>query len=134
MKYIRSCSECGTELRFPLDRGILIVKCPRCNSSFVIDPDNPDTYKQGRFDYPKDNPEPSQNSKNKFSSFLESTFTTENSASIKKILPILLFLLLAIHLVHLFFTSYNENPNQNKIKEKPPIHNHPPTKEPEFEI
>lgn len=51
MQYIRSCPSCSSELRFPIDRGTLIVKCPNCNHSFNFDPDDPSTFKYGRFDY-----------------------------------------------------------------------------------
>lgn len=51
MQYIRSCPSCNSELRFPIDRGTLIVKCPNCNYSFKVDPDNPETFHLGRFDY-----------------------------------------------------------------------------------
>lgn len=50
MKYIRSCPNCRTDLRFPLDMGILIVTCPNCGFSFKVDPDDPLTYKEGTFD------------------------------------------------------------------------------------
>jgi len=36
-------------LRFPLDKGIITVKCS-CGHSFAADPNNPELYKDGKFD------------------------------------------------------------------------------------
>jgi len=36
-------------LRFPLDKGIINVKCS-CGHSFLADPDNTELYKDGKFD------------------------------------------------------------------------------------
>ena len=50
MNYIRSCENCKAELRFPVDRGAILVKCPRCGASFIMDPDNPDSFLHGKFE------------------------------------------------------------------------------------
>ncbi len=50
MKYIRSCENCSKEVRFPLDKGTLLVKCPYCSFTFRVDPDDPSLYQSGRFD------------------------------------------------------------------------------------
>lgn len=50
MKYIRSCENCSKEVRFPLDKGILLVRCPYCSFTFRVDPDDPSIYQTGRFD------------------------------------------------------------------------------------
>jgi Zn-finger nucleic acid-binding protein len=50
MRYITPCPNCHTELRFPIDRGVLIVKCPVCSNSFQINPDLPEVFKSGRFE------------------------------------------------------------------------------------
>ena len=49
MYYIKNCSFCDTKLRFPLDKGTINVKC-NCGHSFTADPDNPELYKDGKFD------------------------------------------------------------------------------------
>ncbi|MCB1189563.1 MAG: hypothetical protein H7A23_21595 [Leptospiraceae bacterium] len=50
MKYIQPCTKCGSELRFPIDRGVLIIRCPNCQNSIKVDPNEPSTYLTGRFD------------------------------------------------------------------------------------
>ena len=49
MYYIKDCSSCNTKLRFPLDMGVINVKCS-CGHSFTADPNNPELYKDGKFD------------------------------------------------------------------------------------
>ena len=49
MQYIRSCSNCLSELKFPIDRGVIRVRCPECDTSFIVDPDDPVLYTSGRF-------------------------------------------------------------------------------------
>jgi hypothetical protein len=49
MKYIKACPVCGRMLRFPIDRGIIKVSC-QCGSDMIIDPDNTELYKEGKFD------------------------------------------------------------------------------------
>ena len=49
IRLIKNCPECGKQLRFPIDGGVIKVKCP-CGYSFVADPDNTDIYKDARFD------------------------------------------------------------------------------------
>ena len=49
MYYIKNCNFCNSKLRFPLDKGIINVKCV-CGHSFTADPDNPELYKDGKFD------------------------------------------------------------------------------------
>lgn len=49
MYYIKDCNFCNTKLRFPLDKGIINVKCS-CGQSFIADPNNPELYKDGKFD------------------------------------------------------------------------------------
>lgn len=36
-------------LRFPIDRGVIKVTC-QCGSEMIIDPDNTELYKEGKFD------------------------------------------------------------------------------------
>jgi hypothetical protein len=49
MYLIKTCPSCKTRLRFPIDKGIIKVKCP-CGYSFVANPDNSDMYKDAAFD------------------------------------------------------------------------------------
>lgn len=55
MRYILPCSSCGTELRIPIDLGKLTVRCPRCYHSFVFDPEDPASFRGGRYDLPGGN-------------------------------------------------------------------------------
>lgn len=49
MYLIKQCPECGKPLRFPIDKGVIKVKCI-CGNSFFADPDKPDLYKNAQFD------------------------------------------------------------------------------------
>ena len=49
MYYIKNCNFCNTKLRFPLDKGVINVKCS-CGHSFIADPDDTELYKDGKFD------------------------------------------------------------------------------------
>lgn len=49
MFLIKPCPECGRKLRFPLDKGVIRVKC-LCGFSFTADPDNPSLYENAVFD------------------------------------------------------------------------------------
>lgn len=109
LKYIQPCIKCGSELRFPLDRGVLIVKCPKCSHSFKVDPNNPSIYYSGKFDY-----QIHKNNKKKFNDvlntffdylyipvdiakFLYLKFTSEN-LTLQKAIPILLLFLLLLNI------------------------------------
>ena len=49
MFLIKKCSQCGRNVRFPIDRGKIRVNCP-CGNSFIADPDSPELYKGAQFD------------------------------------------------------------------------------------
>jgi hypothetical protein len=49
MYLIKTCPSCKTRLRFPIDKGTIMVKCP-CGFSFVANPDDTDIYKEAAFD------------------------------------------------------------------------------------
>lgn len=49
MFLIKKCSRCGSNVRFPIDRGRIRVNC-HCGNSFIADPDNPDLYNGATFD------------------------------------------------------------------------------------
>jgi len=49
MFLVKPCPACGKKLRFPINRGKINVKCS-CSYSFIIDPDNPEIYKNAQFD------------------------------------------------------------------------------------
>ena len=50
MNYIRSCIQCNAELRFPIDKGVIQVRCPACGTFFIVNPDDPKLYQTGKFD------------------------------------------------------------------------------------
>lgn len=54
MKYIKACPDCGRMLRFPIDKGVIKVSC-QCGFSIIIDPDNTELYKEGKFDLTRNN-------------------------------------------------------------------------------
>jgi hypothetical protein len=49
MYLIKTCPACKTRVRFPIDKGIIKVKC-NCGYSFIANPDNTDIYKDASFD------------------------------------------------------------------------------------
>jgi hypothetical protein len=49
MHLIRTCAKCGKRIRFPIDRGVIRVKCP-CGESFTADPDDTRLYENADFD------------------------------------------------------------------------------------
>ncbi|TAL33916.1 MAG: hypothetical protein EPN93_12845 [Spirochaetes bacterium] len=49
MNLIKSCPACGRNLRFPIDKGTIRVRCV-CGESFVANPDDPALYKNATFD------------------------------------------------------------------------------------
>ncbi|MCB1159023.1 MAG: hypothetical protein KDK45_16100 [Leptospiraceae bacterium] len=142
MKFIRPCPECGTELRFPLDRGILIIKCPTCSYQFIIDPDNPETFNKGRFDFPqKQNSEgyinKTQNLRKDFKFGFKDYFQ-QFRFDIKQFIVLLLFLFIALHGLKMFgfFEKFNPDrkefeQNRRKVKEKKIK---PVTEPPEYNI
>jgi hypothetical protein len=54
MKLIRPCPNCKIDLRFPIDFGTVKITCPNCKNSFLANPDNPELYKESKFDLKKD--------------------------------------------------------------------------------
>ncbi|WP_425269461.1 hypothetical protein [Leptospira selangorensis] len=80
MRYILPCSSCGTELRIPMDLGRLTVRCPRCYHSFVFDPEDPASFRGGRYDLPGgDSGTQSPRSARGFFRFLEGKFESIKS-------------------------------------------------------
>ncbi|MCX8123937.1 MAG: hypothetical protein N3F66_07200 [Spirochaetes bacterium] len=49
MHIIKPCPSCGIKLRFPIDSGIVKVRC-RCGYSFLANPDDPGLYSDAVFD------------------------------------------------------------------------------------
>jgi len=49
MHLIKKCPACARQLRFPIDRGTIRVRC-RCGHEFTADPDEPSLYNDARFD------------------------------------------------------------------------------------
>lgn len=92
MNYIRPCPSCNVDLRFPLDRGILTVKCPNCNFRFEIDPDSSELFQIGHIE--------------KNSTFPLSSFRFPN-VIIKQIIPFLLFCILGIYILRTCSLEYD---------------------------
>ena len=38
MKIVSKCPFCQKKLRFPVNKGKLLLKCPKCGNQFVFDP------------------------------------------------------------------------------------------------
>jgi hypothetical protein len=51
MFLVKPCRSCGTQLRFPIDRGKIKVTC-QCGKTFIADPDDPELFKNSTFDIP----------------------------------------------------------------------------------
>ena len=49
MHIIKNCTACSKRLRFPIDRGIIRVRCA-CGNEFIADPDKPGLYENSQFD------------------------------------------------------------------------------------
>ncbi|MBE7411755.1 MAG: zinc-ribbon domain-containing protein [Leptospiraceae bacterium] len=126
MNYIRSCPSCDSELRFPIDKGTLTIKCPRCNHSFTIDPDDPLTYHLGRFEYSLPN-----SKKNSLKDFKEKVldilylpiYLLKNNfqfskINIKKVIPTLLFVFVFLNIYQI--CSINTPKKEvHELKSKP---------------
>jgi DNA-directed RNA polymerase subunit RPC12/RpoP len=150
LRYIKPCPECSVELRFPIDRGTLVVKCPNCGHQFWVDPSDPKTFSVGKFDYIS-KASPVSPNKGTFLStlepFLGSIFNNRVTNSIKKFIPVILFTLLFIHILRMFSPASSYDPQEKNIEKKlpkghPPIDTQPfpenekenvPSKEPEFQ-
>lgn len=112
MNFIRPCPSCNVDLRIPLDRGILLIRCPNCNHRFEIDPDSPELFELGQYEKKKNFSIPALSFPN---------FTT------KKIIPFLLFLLLGIYILRAcnhettsLSKPNNADPNYQKVPESSP--------------
>ncbi len=49
MFLIKPCPSCKRKIRFPIDKGKIKVNCI-CGYEFIADPDDPDIYRDSRFD------------------------------------------------------------------------------------
>jgi hypothetical protein len=84
VNYIRPCPSCGVELRIPLNRGILSVKCPTCEFRFQFDPSDPLIHQIGYLE---------KNQKFKL------PILFSNQTLLKKIVPIILFFILSLYII-----------------------------------
>jgi DNA-directed RNA polymerase subunit RPC12/RpoP len=122
MKYIRACLNCGKDMRFPLDRGILLIKCPHCNESFKMDPDDPFTYKNGRFELVNIKTAYKPNFTRPIYSNILNNFS--NPLILKKIIVFILVLLTIVHLyrfsnsIDTDFNTPSEEKKQIPIEKK----------------
>lgn len=129
MYYIRPCSNCKTELRFPLNKGTLLISCPSCKTQFKINPDDPETFRYGKFEYSLG---PVKTARFRtildavsdllfipidlFHSITRYRFKSSNSGfSVMKIIPFILFTFLFLNLYRL---CLNPSPEDAKKKEE----------------
>lgn len=56
MYLIKTCPACKTRLRFPIDKGIIRVRCS-CGYSFIADPDDTGIYNNASFDLSHSSPD-----------------------------------------------------------------------------
>ena len=49
MHFIQKCPSCRKKIRFPINKGKIKVSCT-CGYSFLVNPDDPETFKKGKFD------------------------------------------------------------------------------------
>lgn len=64
-------------LRFPIDRGVIKISC-QCGSSMIINPDDTELYKEGKFDLTGDKKE---NKNKRFTASLKSAINKKFSYS-----------------------------------------------------
>jgi phage FluMu protein Com len=125
VKYIRSCPNCSKLVRFPLNKGSLLVKCPYCQNAFPVDPDDPSLYHSGRFDLSagtKTFEAPITDSTGffqKLNPFSSNPF--QNLPIIKWIILFLFLLLLGLHAWKLMNQNYENSP--------PKLNPHPPAED-----
>lgn len=112
MNYIRPCPSCNVDLRIPLDRGILMIRCPNCNHRFEVDPDSSDLLELGKFEKKENLSIPS---------------FSFPKLSIKNIIPFLMFLILGIYILRTCSHETNSlskpidaDPNYQKFPEASP--------------
>ncbi|MDY6969883.1 MAG: hypothetical protein SVR08_14665, partial [Spirochaetota bacterium] len=76
MYLIKGCPLCKRMLRFPIDKGDIVIKCI-CGHSFKVSPDDPELYKDAKFDL-------TINKKNKKKSILDFDIKDLSSKLINK--------------------------------------------------
>lgn len=110
MRYIKRCENCLHEVRFPLDKGVLLVTCPYCKHTFKVDPDDIRTYADGRFDLTPIH-------SNFSTTHLVSTYKNE---VIKKVVLFFLFSLLFLNLFKSFGGFSNQTNREEEQQRIPP--------------
>ncbi|MEM7183508.1 MAG: hypothetical protein AAF518_21550 [Spirochaetota bacterium] len=134
MRYIYPCPQCNTELRFPLDRGTLVIKCPTCSHTFIVDPDNTELFEKGRFEFPGKRlfhqKSTSANPKDTLS--LGQRLA---GVDIKRVVTIVLFSVLFLYILKNYSIGTN-TPRETQQIDSPPQEKQisPPDKEPQFSI
>jgi len=86
MYLIKTCPGCQARLRFPIDKGIIRVKCS-CGYSFIADPDDTGLYKHASFDL-----SPSSRNQKKRSPLA----SAKNSISLSQVMPFIITRALSI--------------------------------------
>jgi DNA-directed RNA polymerase subunit RPC12/RpoP len=46
MRIVSKCPVCSRKMRFPINKGKLLIRCPHCGNQFVFDPDIRRMWKQ----------------------------------------------------------------------------------------
>ncbi len=113
MRYIKRCENCFREVRFPLDKGVLLVTCPYCKYVFKVNPDDILTYSEGRFDLT-----PAPSTTHLYSKF----YYPFQKESIQKVIVILLFSLLFLNLFKSFGGFSNQTNHKQHQQEYTPPH------------
>ena len=135
MRYIYPCPQCNTELRFPLDRGTLVLKCPTCSHTFVVDPDNTELFEKGRFEFPGKRTfhEPSASANpQKTLSFGQRLAEVD----MKRVITILLFSILFLYIVKNYSLERGIQRKTQPIDSQQELEpkNVPPEKQPQYSI
>lgn len=86
MLYIKTCPECNRNIRFPLDKGKIKVKCA-CGYSFIADPDDKSLYRTGKFDLNKNNKRNHINLKQFPDSIIKKLFNAKYTLQNFRLLP-----------------------------------------------
>jgi len=88
MYLIKPCPTCGKKLRFPINKGKVVVKCV-CGNSFIADPDDSLLYEGGNFDLkpPKKNKQKKHEAKYLKKNLIEKIYSIKYKLQNYKILP-----------------------------------------------
>jgi len=125
MHIIKPCPNCGIKLRFPIDSGVVKVRC-RCGYTFLADPDNPQLYQGATFDLsvkkkPKKNLSPKSITKTLIEAIYSYWYTLGNfrllptKEKIKVIAIIIAIIILFVLIVYYIFLWHPQPPESGII-------------------